>query len=480
MKFVASSYVLESLIRDLNKPVGRVGKIYTNFVNQRPEGLWNRLQQSLLIHTILQEQIVPEIYITKDGVNGIQPKTVIEGKQRITTIYAYYNNGFKLHKDTPDIFISVPIKDEKGNITKDEKGAIKTEYQKISIAGKKFKDLSEFLQMKFLDYNIVTREIFDYTPEELTEFMFKLNNGKAMTAAQKAITKLNVTLAVELDKIAHNDFFEERISYTQSEIKRSEGMRAVLQSLIVYTGKNYNKLNGNTDLTRLVDEFNNTWSQEDTDLLNNLFLLLNNLLPDNEIIQDKLCLVDLPILIMNVDKYMALCADGECTEEQYRAFLKYWYKHGVESSAYQQYKGKSISDKSNVEGRIDLMENALLAFLQQGNINEILDPSLTTLDESQEKEDLSIGFESQYNKKYNIEKYFLKDNEHTTASIAPNITDYANVVFDTNKMQIDKFLKSCNTERSNHNGVIGKNDVLAPLLKNNSSSNSQILSGGAH
>lgn len=423
MKFNGSHYVIESLIRDLNKPIGRNGKVYNNFITQRPDGQWNRLQQSLLIHTVLQGQIVPEIYILKDGVDGISPKTIIDGKQRTSTLYSYFNNGFKLHKDTPDVVISVAIKDECGNIAQDKCGKIRTESKKISIAGKKFKDLPEDLQMIFLDYNMLTREIFDCTPEELTELIYKLNNGKSMTAAQRAITKLNITLAIELDKIAHNDFFEERIAYTPSEIKRSEGLRAVLQSLIVYTGKNYNKLSGNTDLTRLADEFNNTWSQEDTNQLNDLFLVLNNLLPENEIIQEKLQLSDLPILIMNVDKYMSLCSDGECTEEQYKAFLKYWFEECVENEAYQQYKGKSISDKANVEGRIDVMENVLLTFLMKGNADEILiGDEKCKLDNEKEVEQSNSDVSMQKSNDYNCDS--LEANKPTLTSLNfPNETD---------------------------------------------------------
>lgn len=359
MQHKSVEFSIESIIKGLNKKGS--GKIHLDFPNQRPEGQWTREAQSLLIHTIIQDQIVPELFIVKQAAGQIAPKTVIDGKQRVSTIYQYYNDGFKLHKKTPAVTVVAPHIDANGNFVKNEYGNVEYVEQTFNIAGKKFSQLEKILQELFMDYEFSVRMISDATEDEIVEQMYKLNNGKALTATQRAITRLSVTLAAEIERIAKNDFFEERICFNASQIKNSEGMRIVLQSLILLTGKSYKNMT-NADLSRLAQEFNNDWSQAQLDQLNELFLMLNNLLPDNELCQEYLTTANIPVLIMLMDKYCSMVENNEITEEKFREFLKYWFDKGIKSDLYTQYLVKPM-DKSNIDGRIDTMEIALLEFL---------------------------------------------------------------------------------------------------------------------
>ena len=201
MNYKPREYRVSDIIRDIEKPNGRSGKLYMDFANQRAF-VWSKEQQSLYIHSILQGDLVPEIYILKDGITGLQPKTLLDGRQRVTTIYLYYTNPrFKLHKNTPDVTISVAECDENGNVVYDEDRKIKTVVKTYQIAGKSYKQLPKELQERFLDFDMTTREMFDCTEADIARQMHKLNNGKAMTAAQRAITRLGITLGTEIKKI---------------------------------------------------------------------------------------------------------------------------------------------------------------------------------------------------------------------------------------------------------------------------------------
>ena len=360
MKHKSREYRIEFLIRDLAKQKGKPGRLNLDFSNQRSEWQWSKEAQSLLIHTILQGEIIPEIFVTKDAVGEIKPKTVIDGKQRVSTIFQYYEGCFPLHKSTPDVKIETSIENKDGSTCIVE--------ETIQIAGKKFNQLDERLQDIFLDYDINVREIAESTPDEISEQMFKLNNGKALSAVQRAITRLNINLAQEIEKISKNEFFTERVEYTSQQIKNDTGKKCVLQSLVLYTGKDYTRFDP-SNMNRLALEFNNEWSLADLNQLNSLFVMLNQLLPENDKCKEYLTPTNIPILIMNVDKYCSLLEDEEIATEQYRKFLEKWFEVGIISENYTQYEGRSVNTKTNIEGRIDTIEQALVYFMEHGNLD---------------------------------------------------------------------------------------------------------------
>lgn len=416
MQWKTVEYRLDTLINDINKTEGRAGKIHTEFPNQRPE-VWTTAQKSLLIHTILQGDLVPEIYMTKERVGNLNPKTIIDGKQRTTTVYEFVNNCFKLSKDTPPIEIKVPIKDSNGNPKINENNIYEFENVEVEIAGKKFKDLSDNLQNALYDFSIPVRELFNCSEKEITDLMFKLNNGKAMSKAQKAITKLGVNLGMEIDKITKNDFFVDRMRYTPAEEKRSEGMRAVLLSLMLLTGQSFNKLE-NSDLEKFTKELSTEWTQAQMEELNELFLILNECLPvDIELNKKVLTTVNIPILIMSADQYCSLAENNECTKEQYQEFLKYWVEEGIENPQFTKFLGKHVSDKANVEGRVDVMSQALELFL----IGEKLPINIeeTKTEETNENQKENDANEEIY--KENSKMYSYNDTDNYDNHINPGI-----------------------------------------------------------
>lgn len=430
MEFKHREYRVEFLIRDIKKKETQNGKLHLDFANQRPEGLWSREAQSLLIHSVLQRDIIPEVYITKDGKNEIKPHYVVDGKQRITTIFKFHENGFKLHKNTPNIKIIAPVYDENKRPVLNEEGKQVYKKQEFVIAGKAYKDLDDYVKDCFDSYDLFYREVFNYSESELTELMFKLNNGKAITSVQKAIARLNFTLAEEIEKIANNDFFEERICYTTGKIKASEGKKCVLNSLIIYTGKDYSKLNGST-MNKLASEFNDDWSQKSLVQLNNLFLLLNDLLPaNNDLVKDHLTTNNIPILIMNVDYYCSKLENGEITEEQYEDFLKYWFAEGIYNEQYVENSGKSVSSKTCIDNRIKMMEDALDCFLQGKTLDDIYDIDTISIN----------------NKMYLVDDISVDDIANITGTETDNTADKNDISTDETESDIEYSVETINIE----------------------------------
>lgn len=76
---------------------------------QRQSAQWSNLQQSLLIHSILANFPVPAIYVQKSDAEEADDKgktlykySVLDGKQRMTTIFSFINGEYALNEETPD------------------------------------------------------------------------------------------------------------------------------------------------------------------------------------------------------------------------------------------------------------------------------------------------------------------------------------------------------------------------------------------
>ena len=112
----------------------------TNPDYQRPS-VWSVSQKQLLMDTILRGYDIPKLYLRKVSTNPDKYE-VVDGQQRLRSIWSFMNNEFALPKDSEAI-------------------------QGIDVAGKKYSeldmDVSMLLDMYTLDCAIIT----DSTEEEV-------------------------------------------------------------------------------------------------------------------------------------------------------------------------------------------------------------------------------------------------------------------------------------------------------------------------
>lgn len=99
----------EYTIKVINEGIEN-GNIVFNHPMQRKPGQWDLEQQSLLIHSILANFAVPQTYALQMFEGDYDSFSVLDGKQRLTTIYDYMKDGFKLSEDTPTVSVVWQIK----------------------------------------------------------------------------------------------------------------------------------------------------------------------------------------------------------------------------------------------------------------------------------------------------------------------------------------------------------------------------------
>ena len=371
MKFKTKKYVVSQMIRDYEKKTGQKNRLVFNCPIQRPEGQWPDADQSLLIHSILQEYYIPNICLLQNDSDDFEPMTVLDGKQRMTIIYNFVTLGFKLSKTTPPVKIIVPEVDTVGNLIKDEKGLTKTHIELIEIKNKKFNQLSKEFQDKIKNYELNATIITKASETELEEQMFRLNNGKSLTSTHKAFMKAGISITEAIIKnLLCNTFFSNRFDMSNSQEKSREDMKCALYVLAVLTNSDFNKYEtGN--LEKFSESMKIKWSEGsisklDIKYCNDFLEKLNMYLPNQNKFDSKeiLTTVHIPIMVMNVEKANQMIDDKELTLDKYKDFLKYWVNDGFYDKEYTKCSINSPFDKKNIEHRINYMEKRLCDFIK--------------------------------------------------------------------------------------------------------------------
>ena len=133
-------------------------RIDTNPDFQRP-AVWSVAQKQLLIDSILREYDVPKKYWRKIGEKPDR-YDVVDGQQRLRAIWSFVDGDFSLPKDASDI-------------------------DGQHIAGCKYQDLPDDLQVRFDQYTLDVVVLEDTDEDEVREMFLRLQNGTSLKAQEK-------------------------------------------------------------------------------------------------------------------------------------------------------------------------------------------------------------------------------------------------------------------------------------------------------
>jgi len=340
-KTTSCSYTVKQIIKFM-----RNGRFTFDFPIQRDADQWTKEQKSLFICSIIQGYDIPDIYIINDDVGNFDKDSILDGKQRLTNIFDYSNDMFKLSKNIKPITIDG------------------IEYD---ISGMLFSQLPEDVRNEFFDYSIRARRMNGFTNDEIEEQFFRLNNGCVFTNAQRANVKLGTELSEEITRIANDNFFKYKASFSNSSIKKAEPISCVLQTLMVMTGYDYSSLSANEVLkfSQILNEEcknNNQSYSKAIDrckyLYAKMYVLLNT-------IETKKVLKKIHILplIMSLNEAEVLLENNDITDDKYIEFLSYWIEHGIYKERYKKYCGCGSTKKDRVDGRISVIIDELMEFI---------------------------------------------------------------------------------------------------------------------
>lgn len=203
---------------------------------QRESDQWSNVMKGNLVSDILQGNPIPALIFAEQIINGIAVIWDLDGKQRCTNACSFVNDGFKVSKNVRRgiIIYQEIIKTEDGCVVLDENGFPRTKRCEFDIRGKKFSDLPDELQERFMDYNFEITQYLNCSSEDIAYHIARYNDGKPMNTQQKGIINLGEHFAMAVKGISAMPFFKEMGNYTVREAKGTNGVlnRVVVESVM--------------------------------------------------------------------------------------------------------------------------------------------------------------------------------------------------------------------------------------------------------
>ena len=137
---------------------GYKNRIDTNPDFQRP-AVWSLSQKQLLIDTILRGYDIPKLYWRKVSKNP-EKYEVVDGQQRLRTVFEFHSGEFSLARDADDI-------------------------DGVVVAKMCYSDLPEDLRLGFDNYPLDVIVLSDTSEDEVREMFLRLQNGTTLKAQEK-------------------------------------------------------------------------------------------------------------------------------------------------------------------------------------------------------------------------------------------------------------------------------------------------------
>lgn len=331
---------------------------------QRQSAQWDTEQQSLLIHSMLANFPVPAVYVHKTESIEVDAKgkhsytySVLDGKQRMTTVFSFINGEYALSEDIPDVEIE--------DVT-------------YEIAGKYFEDLDEDVQQEILRFRFNIQAFEDVTDEMIEDIFFRLNNSTPLTKSQKARPLMGVENSIFINDILAGRFFTEKCTFSKMQLKRSDDMCTLLQGMMLLDNKyrDYDFSSISADEVMNYSQYiKNNYPDECKDRLKRIIGFLNNVF----YMKDKnLKKVNIPVLFLIADKALAESITGTNFRRWYNSFFE---EHKKE---YNLYCSSGSIKKEKTLGRIEIMTRYFDEYFRELNSQNATESPLESSDTSLE------------------------------------------------------------------------------------------------
>lgn len=224
---------IESLLRDKDN-----GELDCHYISQRDALQWSDEQTNKFLSRVLNNQPIPEIVIceTDQSLYGEKISYLVEGLQRISYAEEFRENRIPVRANGAE-FTKIKYKKfeygEDGKIVKDENGRAVYTIDIFDITGKYYKELPEYLQKRFDNYNISVTRFFNCTYELIDYHIRNYNNHEGMTKSHYGITSVSNKTSTKIKALSRkNSFFVNNVKYTNKAKKRGVVEEMVARSLM--------------------------------------------------------------------------------------------------------------------------------------------------------------------------------------------------------------------------------------------------------
>lgn len=421
-------------------------------VIQRQSGQWDgdRLKKSLLIHSIFANYPVPPVYCLKEAISEKDYSySILDGKQRLTTIFDYIDGRYPLDTETPSVTIDDTV---------------------YELGGKYFTDLDTECQQELLRFKFTIYGFEDADDDLIEEIFFRLNNSTPLSKPQKAMPLCGVENAKFIKSILSDRFFSEICQFSALQRRKSDDMCTLLQAMMLldnrYEGYEFSSISAD-EIMRYAASIKNNYSEEQKNRLYDIIDYLEKVFPEKDKLLKK---INIPIVMLAADTAMGDSYDS--VKNLYRVgpmYFRQWFSYFFTEcyEEYKQYCSSGSIKKEKTLKRIEIMEASLVGYFELEEADKAeQEPSLpkedAPADESALTEEcVSAGESVLANENVSVDESVLADEDASADESAPTKEDSSPkepTLPDASEPSIDAGLAESNpTANETENAVIEEN-----------------------
>lgn len=307
----------------------------------------DRLKRSLLIHSILANYPVPPIYCLKEAIGEKDYSySILDGKQRLTTIFDFIDGRYPLDAETPSVAIDDTV---------------------YELGDKYFTDLDTECQQELLRFKFTIYGFEDADDDLIEEIFFRLNNSTPLSKPQKAMPLCGVENAKFIKSILSDRFFSEICQFSALQRRKSDDMCTLLQAMMLldnrYEGYEFASISAD-EIMRYASHIKKNYSEEQKERMYDIIDYLEKVFPEKNKMLKK---INIPIVMLAADTAMG--SDYNSAKGTYRVGPKYfrqWFCYFFDEcyEDYKQYCSSGSIKKEKTLKRIEIMEASLVDYFE--------------------------------------------------------------------------------------------------------------------
>lgn len=331
---------------------------------QRKSEQWSDKQKSLLLHSMLANYPVPNIYVLREDSQELDEKNkpifnyfVMDGKQRLTSVLSYIWGEFPLDENIP----SITIED--------------VEYQ---IAGKYFCDLEEPVQYEIKRYKFEIIAFEECSNREIEEIFFRLNNSTPLTKSQVAKAKVGVEIAELINELLTTKFFTTSCNFSKAQLKASDDQKVLIQGMMLLDTNNVSDFElkdfSENSILEYSESIREKYSDKQCNILKSAIQYLTDAFPEKN---KQLRKISIPMLVYLADAAM----DKEIKPMYFRQWYEYFTQEDGLMEVYKTFCSSGSTKLEKIRGRMAVMTESFCNYLELEIPEELKD----LVDEVKEK-----------------------------------------------------------------------------------------------
>ena len=312
---------------------------------QRKSEQWSDTQKSLLIHSMLANYPVPNIYVLREDSQELDEKNkpvfnyfVMDGKQRLTSVLSYIWGEFPLDENIPAIIIE------------------DVEYQ---IAGKYFCDLEEPVQYEIKRYKFDIIAFEECSNREIEEIFFRLNNSTPLTKSQVAKAKVGVEIAELINELLTSKFFTTSCNFSKAQLKASDDQKVLIQSMMLLDTNNVPDFElkdfSENSILEYSESIRGTYTDKQSNILKSAIQYLTDAFPEKN---KQLRKISIPTLVYMAD----IAEDKEIKPMYFRQWFEFFTEEDELMEDYKTFCSTGSTKLEKVQGRLAVMTKSFCKY----------------------------------------------------------------------------------------------------------------------